>query len=285
LSYGLGIVGGGSNILINGGFEIWQRGTSFSGGSLGGYCADRWQILGNGSPTWNFSQESSIVDSGLYALKMNVTAVGGSTVIYAQQIIENGQAYAGKTVSISVRVKCSTIGVINIGMTDGVTFSFSPLNVSTSYETLTFTKNIATNATGMTVFVGFVGAGPSTIISTTYIDSVMMVVGQVPQAFVPADPQQDLARCQRYYEQGDFGYIFTGYFTTSGTTGIVQVPFRATKRVVPTLTNNFNNLSNITGGAVSLGANLNSIAVNFSVSSTVVYQIASGGVPWTAEAD
>ena len=37
---------GHENILINGGFEIWQRGTSFSTPADGAYTADRWQNKG-----------------------------------------------------------------------------------------------------------------------------------------------------------------------------------------------------------------------------------------------
>lgn len=46
------------NKLINGGFDVWQRGTSFNSGST--YNADRW--WGNNSAvTTTWSQESTIV--------------------------------------------------------------------------------------------------------------------------------------------------------------------------------------------------------------------------------
>ena len=43
------------NKIINGNFDVWQRGTSFS---ASGYCADRWRSYYTGGTTTVFSQQS-----------------------------------------------------------------------------------------------------------------------------------------------------------------------------------------------------------------------------------
>jgi hypothetical protein len=93
------------NILDNAGFEIWQRGTSFtlSTASTNTYTADRWEaVVGSGAPSIVVSQNSSTVDTGQYSMEVAVTTLGGFTSMI--QKVENYQAYYGKTVSCSIRV-------------------------------------------------------------------------------------------------------------------------------------------------------------------------------------
>lgn len=275
-----------TNIIDNGGFEIWQRGSGpFS--TNGGYCADRWQVIYNGAPTFNFSQETVNVDSGLYALKLNVTAVGGSSVIYVQQYIENYKAYAGKTVTVTVRVKCSVAGLVNMIMFDGVGDAFSSVNVGTGYETLTFTMAISASATHLLLALGFVGAGPATTISTTYFDSVMMVIGSSSAGFTPTNPQQDLARCQRYFQvvgNGTGGEFLNVGQCFSASSAYMIFTFPIVLRVAPTVT-----LNNITDFYLSSATGAQAVlASSFSVNSAtkndvnIVFHPASGLVAGNA---
>ena len=63
------------NVIINGNFDIWQRGTSFAAVGLGDYTADRWQWVQVGSGVLTISQETNILPDGLStnALKLLVT--------------------------------------------------------------------------------------------------------------------------------------------------------------------------------------------------------------------
>ena len=63
---------GAANILINGGMEVWQRGTSFSPVVTKTYTADRWFNAGGGTPpTGTISKETSLIDSGTSSLKIS----------------------------------------------------------------------------------------------------------------------------------------------------------------------------------------------------------------------
>ena len=56
------LIGGRRNIFINGGFNVAQRGTSFTQSS-GGYMLDRWtSYIGEG--TWTVSQDTDVPPGG-----------------------------------------------------------------------------------------------------------------------------------------------------------------------------------------------------------------------------
>lgn len=66
------------------------------------------------------------------------------------------------------------------------------------------------------------------------IAQVKLELGDVATPFVAPDPQQELARVQRYYETGSYGF-FVGAGTNGGTIG-GDVRFRVVKRAIPTVT-------------------------------------------------
>lgn len=73
------VAGGGVyNWLINGGFQVWQRGTSFistttPANSDDTYLVDRWNLLSDGNDIVDVTRETSVVPtSGLYAVKLDV---------------------------------------------------------------------------------------------------------------------------------------------------------------------------------------------------------------------
>jgi hypothetical protein len=52
----------GRNLLINGNFDVWQRGTSFTG--LAGYGPDRWSTGISGGGTLNITRSTTVPDAG-----------------------------------------------------------------------------------------------------------------------------------------------------------------------------------------------------------------------------
>jgi hypothetical protein len=224
------------NILDNGGFEIWQRGITFTNPVSGVYTADRWQCGKSVGVTVNITQDASIFDSGTFSIKVDTTVASGSSM-YVIQAIENWQPYKGKTISYSCRIKTSTANKIRLAIADGVTQTFSNYHSgSGNFETLTMTFNVSTSATGISCYVGMVA--DTVVVNTFWADAAMLVAGSTAVAFVPGNPQQDLARCQRYYFViGGLQineWIATGQVVSANES---QAPYRfpVTMRIAPTM--------------------------------------------------
>jgi len=101
--------------LINGNFDVWQRGTSFVNPANGAYGADRWvtsyNTAGGTLPTSITHSKQSInpgdLNSSIYYYRINVNGSGsgyGATAEYVlRQLIENGtRLLAGTSKKVTV---------------------------------------------------------------------------------------------------------------------------------------------------------------------------------------
>lgn len=232
------------NILINGGFEFWQRNTSFSSPANDSYVADRWRTISDGTPTFTVAREAGAanIDSvGTYSFKLDVTAVGGSTILFFVQFLENFADYRGKTISFSIRVKASAANSVCLRVSDaGGSNTYSARNTGTGFETLTVTHTVNALASGINIGFGFFSAGGApTAVRTCYFDSAMLVVGSTPSIFVGKDYQTELAQCQRYCSllaKIDGNTHIGAGMNISGTDSYVYCPLPVQMRVDPTVT-------------------------------------------------
>lgn len=103
------------NAIINGNFDIWQRGSSFASPAANTYTADRWIISYDGSgatrtisiQAFTLGQTDVPNDpTWFYRLAQSVAGTAGAfNVIY--QPIENVRTFAGETVTISFWAKAA----------------------------------------------------------------------------------------------------------------------------------------------------------------------------------
>jgi hypothetical protein len=99
------------NKIINGNFDVWQRGTSFS--ALG-YGADRWRSYYTGGTTTVYSQQSftlgqtDVPDNPEFYARLVVTSdsTSDSRASFNQKI-EDVRTFAGQTVTVSFWAKAN----------------------------------------------------------------------------------------------------------------------------------------------------------------------------------
>lgn len=259
---GVGASGGvNDNLFINGNFDIWQRGTSYSGPISVTYCsADRWIFYDGQNGTANISKQvfspgQTDVPGGPinYAqYDMTVQATEGGPGIH--QRIENVAIAQAEPVTFSFYAKLTSGTLV---VTPFVVQSFGSSGsslVQTSYtsQTLTLTSSWAKHTvtldipsiSGKTVSGGddYLQIGFQVPLSsgtfTLSITNMKAEKGSVATPFVSRPIAEELALCQRYY-------VYTavlnsaGYHNTSSVISLAFVgsmSFPTTMRVAPTST-------------------------------------------------
>lgn len=113
------------NLLINGGMDIWQRGTSFTNATVGypnndlQYCADRWKIISNGNDIASVSRSAGptpgtvgdaagITGASRYAWRFTVT--NGAAKFGILQILEGQQSQDLRNAYVKLSLIATAIG-------------------------------------------------------------------------------------------------------------------------------------------------------------------------------
>src|SRR5262245_58268417 len=95
-----------ANLLTNGGFEIWQRGTPINATVGGAFGPDRWLGTVLSSSTATMTRAATIAGAdpaGQYYASYAYTH-GASGTGYFSQVVENYQAMGGRTLTFSMFV-------------------------------------------------------------------------------------------------------------------------------------------------------------------------------------
>lgn len=220
-----------ANLLTNGGFEIWQRG---SGPFTAGFSADRWAVNLASGDTLSVSQNGAAanLDAGSqYCAAATFTrSTGGSNL--EQNFNEMLVRLRGNTISFSARVKCSTANAVRLRIFDGSSNYSAYHTGSGNYETLTVTRALMIGTANLLIDFMFDAS------CTAYIDNAMLVVGSQPCDYVPLHPADDLARCLRYYQKwlGSGNHVMAVNYVVSATTAAAIFAPKAFFAVAPTVT-------------------------------------------------
>ena len=247
-----GPLAGMRNAIINGNFDIWQRGTSAVGN---GFRADRFNAyLTAGTSflqeryTLTDAQRNVIGYSARYALACFIGDTASS--IQIQQPIEEVRNFAGQQVTVSFWAfvssgTCTISGNLSqyfgTGGSPSSTVDTS-LTLSATTVTTTPTKITATitlpSIGGKTLgsngddYIGLLIQRATGVATTLYIAQVQVEPGAVATAFERRPIGTELSLCQRYYETGSVSFCWN-----AGTPTDIKVTraFVVTKRAAPTV--------------------------------------------------
>ena len=250
-------ISGFRNEIINGGFDIWQRGTSFTPSSNLIYIADRFFGYNNGNGSMTVSRQTFTpgnIISGYepqYYLRSAIASVGTSTLFNLGQRIEDVRKFAGQTVTVSFWMKSDAsrtvtgfaYQVFGTGGSSATTTQYGTFNVTTSWQRFTATvtiPSISGKTIGADSYLAIELNLPAAI-QTTEIWGMQVEKGSIATPFEQRPIGTELALCQRYYWRvsGETApYVGLCLALAAGGTTVrrLTVPLPVTMRIKPTVT-------------------------------------------------
>jgi hypothetical protein len=203
-------IAGGRNRIINGGFDIWQRGTT--GFGTGVYNADRWYGAVNaGAGSFAQSTATPLVSGSRFFVRG--TASVASTNLFVYTALERADVVRlrSKVVVLSAYVRGTYTGNISISATYSTSTdalvsqstavaSLNTTAVTTSFQRVSVSFTVPSDAVGLRLGVGTT-ATPMANTQTIDIWGVQLEEGAVATPFEFGDFGTTLQKCQRYFEK------------------------------------------------------------------------------------
>jgi len=227
-----GPLAGFRNRIINGNFDIWQRGTSFTGNEYG---ADRW-IHNRVGTTHTASRQpftlgqTDVPNEPTYYCRTVVSSVAGASNFSALvQFIEDVRTFAGQQVTVSFWAKVDSTKNITIELQQNFGTGGSPsapvqgigstkVSIGTSWQKITVTATVPSisgktlgttvnNYLGLAIFFDAGSDFNARTVSlgqqsgTFDIAQVQIEPGSVATPFEQRPIGTELALCQRYFNR------------------------------------------------------------------------------------
>ena len=250
------------NKLINGDFQIWQRGTSFTDPTTNttAYCADRWQAW-RGSFTAGITTAQQTVQANSKSIRVQRNSGNASTAtLNLAQTLETIEAkkLAGKSVILSFNALAgsnfsSASSLISVkivygtgtnqsyvtGFTGASDAASTTKTLTTTNTKFTLTASIPANATEVAAYFYYTPDGTASTNDYFEVTDVQLEEGSVATPFERRPYGLELALCQRYFRRlvNKAGNWSGGNGVAISTTGLqAQRFFETEMRVAPALT-------------------------------------------------
>jgi hypothetical protein len=267
----------GKNLLINGGFDFWQRGTTFNNAQTLDYTTDRWFAYNDLVNAMNVTRQD-ISSAGLgvrYAMRVErssgtarwtmINLTEGALSLIGKTVTFSGYIRKGSAFTSQVNIDCGTRAVRYGPQYDGIsTVVLSAASLSTTAWTKfssTFNITTATSTNNADLFeIEITGASQAGAAGAYFeVAALQLEVGNQSTPFSRAGGtiQGELAACQRYYWRAvatNSPYNKFGIGMANSTTSVQSViPLPVTMRTLPTSID-FSGLGAYDGGLYAISA-------------------------------
>jgi len=240
------------NIIVNGNFRVWQRGTSFTSPANAAFQADRWKTFfstSGGIGTYTISRQAftpgqtDVPGEPDSYLRFDKTVAGTSVTFHSiYQPIENVRTFAGQRATLSFYAKANaarntaatfwqSFGTGGSSLAQALNFNYS---LTTSWQRFSVSFDLA-SISGKTVGTNHFlylelyteGSAWGTNNTTYTIDfaNVQVELGSVPTPFDTVPFAYELRRCQRYFWK-TFPYATAPAQNVSSASGAITAQIR-----------------------------------------------------------
>lgn len=253
----------GKNAIINGAFDIWQRGTSptWTANNSNNYQADRWNAysaVSGRTVTRQATSDTTNLPNIQYCARVQRTAANTATdTTYIIQMFEstNSKMFAGQTVTLSFYARAganysassslmtayvySGTGTdenfIYPGYTGGATPISYGATLTTTWKRFSVTGTISSSANELSVQFGFAPVGTAGAADYFEVTGVQLEAGSVATPFSrnASSIQGELAACRRYLPVLNAGSNIIGYAYATNAAAY-DIKFDVPARVAPT---------------------------------------------------
>jgi hypothetical protein len=255
--WNIGFGQAGKNKIINGDFQVWQRGTTLTYTSSGlNYLPDRFFSWTIGTCNVTVSQQAFTAGTapvagyeGQYFMRNAVTSLSGQTIQAVGQRIEDVRTFAGQSATFSFWAKADSartyttrfIQNFGSGGSSEVQTSGGSHSVTTSWQRFSVSVTIPSvsgKTIGTSSYLQPLLEGPANTANTLDTWGWQLEYGSKATPFQTATGNQgELALCQRYFykmvEGNNQNLGIASMFTATQMNGSVFFP--VTMRTAPTL--------------------------------------------------
>jgi hypothetical protein len=272
----------GKNFVINGGFDVWQRGTSFAPVGSTIYTADRWCTFRGGAATSLTRQSVSPNYSPYYLRYGRNSGDTGTAALLLSQSIEtlNSLPLAGTTITFSFYARKGAnysatsnalVLFLNYGtgtdqnllasFTGSTSLTNPTATLTSSWTRYQYTVAVPNTATEIGWYFQYTPTGTAGAADYFDLADVQLEIsaGATNYSRSHGDIQGELTACQRYFNRfnGGVSLYYANGMSDSATTAYGVYSYPVTMRVVPSFAtvgaaSNFSLYSS--GGAITCSA-------------------------------
>ena len=256
-----GFPAGGRNKIINGGFDVWQRGTSIAfAGTAYQYMSDRWKTVRGAFATGMTVSQQAAGLTGFRWCSRSQRDSGNTSTQYLEmmQTLETSESVklAGSTITFSFYARAGAnyssasnalgfyafygtgIDQANENFTGRTNILSQTATLTTAWQRFSATVAIPSNATGLSFGFSYNPTGTAGAADYFEVTGVQVETGVIATPFEFKPYADELRYCQRYYYRliptGGYSRLGVGFAVTT-TYAQAVIPFPVPMRV-PTIT-------------------------------------------------